>query len=139
MAEMLGVKLDIPPEFWLAHCDQTCRFNPVDGIRNRQGRSKYWRVLVPQVREAPLMVEQEDAECVIEVGAFDRFNVVLPKNVALGSIKFYGLVSFWGMTHGEDGWTRELPDPQTCSSSVSNDTLVESSSLWIPGRRAFES
>ncbi|KAI3531840.1 hypothetical protein CSPX01_13911 [Colletotrichum filicis] len=116
MAEMLGVKLDIPPEFWLAHCDQTCRFNPVDGFRNRQGRSKYWRVLVPQVREAPSTVEQEDAECVIEVGVFDRVNVVVPQKVALRYIEFYGIVSFWGMTHGENGWTLViLVDPRQTS------------------------
>ncbi|KAK1529493.1 hypothetical protein CPAR01_11805 [Colletotrichum paranaense] len=105
MAEMLGVKLNIPPEFWLAHCDETCRLNPVDGIRNRQGRSRYWRVSVPQVRAAPTMVEQEEPEYVIEAGAFNRFNVVLPKNGALGSIVFYSLVSFWGMPDEKDGWT----------------------------------
>ncbi|KAF4911924.1 hypothetical protein CGCF415_v003921 [Colletotrichum fructicola] len=112
-AELLGVELDIPPEFWLAHCDGTCHLNTVDGMLNHQGRSTYWRVPVPQTRFLPHDDNRKTGEYYIETGAFDRFSQQVNEHDSI--VRFEGFISFWGKKH-DNGWTAVvLVDPQlTC-------------------------
>lgn len=111
-AELLGVELDIPPEFWLAHCDGTCHLNTVDGMLNHQGRSTYWRVPVPQTRFLPHDDNRETGEYYIETGAFDRFSQQVNEHDSI--VRFEGFISFWGKKH-DNGWTGMFIPRETTS------------------------
>lgn len=50
MIELLGVLLDIPPEFFLAHCSSRMDLGIVDRSGAKKGSSVYWSVEVPQRR-----------------------------------------------------------------------------------------
>jgi hypothetical protein len=106
IAELLGVLLDIPPEFFLAHCDETLQLSIMSKQLFKQGSSTYWKVFVPQKRSLP-QVFQESPEhrraARISCGAFRR-----PKRmVAKGDdhFSFHGLVSCWAKTHEVGSWT----------------------------------
>lgn len=126
-AERLGVELDIPPEFWLAHCDQTCRFAVVDGAYQRGGRSKYWRVTVPQIRQPHR--DQKipwEGDLLTEAGAFSRLttfeNYLRSDKTLAQRIDFDAVISFWGRNHQNNAdWTGLLrPRPSTSSCSHIN-------------------
>ncbi|UKZ66940.1 uncharacterized protein TrAtP1_008105 [Trichoderma atroviride] len=53
IAELLGVLLEIPPEFFLSHCIGSNTLSVVDKQLSKGGSSKYWKAAVPQNRTLP--------------------------------------------------------------------------------------
>ncbi|KAH9230254.1 hypothetical protein K456DRAFT_1727901 [Colletotrichum gloeosporioides 23] len=113
-AELLGVQLGVPPEFWLAHCDNFCSLSIVDDQFNRQGRATYWNVSVPQVRGRPKDQKPlKKGAFYVEAGAFDRAADVVQQSKTNQRIQFDGLISFWGHRNDEQDWTAIiLVDPR---------------------------
>lgn len=100
-AELVGVELNIPPEFWLAHSDERFCMRPLDGMFNQRGRSTYWKLPVPQVRanSGPIPKAQY---CWFEAGSFERLATKVQPGAPI--FTFSNLVSFWGHKH-HNGWT----------------------------------
>lgn len=111
-AELLGVQLGVPPEFWLAHCDSTCTLTMVDDKFGAQGCSTYWRASVPQFRGLPKNEKLlKRGEFFVEAGAFDRYSEFVKHVEAIEfeqRIMFESLVSFWGHYNNKDDWTGGL-------------------------------
>jgi hypothetical protein len=102
LAETLGVLLDIPPEFFLAHCDEFVDLNVMDDRFTKQGSSAYWKVAVPQKRNLPegfCYHGVADNYC----GTFQRGSVSMDE--ATSWVSFRSLVSYWGKSYGPDSWT----------------------------------
>ncbi|KAK4078286.1 uncharacterized protein Triagg1_3302 [Trichoderma aggressivum f. europaeum] len=111
LAETLGVLLDIPPEFFLSHCDEFVDLNVMDERFAKQGSSVYWKVAVPQKRQLPEGFSHHgvaDAFC----GTFQRGAVPLDESISW--VSFRSFISYWGKTYEPDGsWTAVfLIDPQ---------------------------
>lgn len=111
-AELLGVQLGVPPEFWLAHCDITCSLSIVDDKFHRKGYSTYWKASVPQVRGVPKDQKILKKEAYyVEAGGFDRAAYVAEPAEAVKfkqRIEFDSLISFWGHQNTSGGWTGVL-------------------------------
>lgn len=107
LAETLGVLLDIPPEFFLAHCDEFVDLNVMDERFAKQGSSAYWKVAVPQKRHLPEGFRHHgvaDNFC----GTFQRGSVPLDESISW--VAFRSFVSYWGKTYGpDDSWTGLWP------------------------------
>lgn len=65
IAELLGVLLNIPPDFLLSHCNRLNEFSVVNKQLFKQGGSKYWKVAVPQLRRYP--------QAMMDSGGYDVF------------------------------------------------------------------
>ena len=102
LAEVLGVELDIPPEFFLAHCDTFTDLSVVDRSYAKQSSSTYWRVPIPQRKSFKAESIRSNPGMRITAGAFDRIPVIQNE-----SADYYSFVSYWGKTDGEDSWTSE--------------------------------
>ncbi|KAK0765564.1 hypothetical protein N5P37_001499, partial [Trichoderma harzianum] len=126
LAEMLGVLLDIPPEFFLAHCDESVDLNIMDEQYVKQGSSTYWRVPVPQRRCLPKGF-RVDGFVDVFCGSFYRGAGILDKGN--NWLMFRSLVSYWGKSYGNGSWT----DPQLSHLNLNG---LESVVLedWEPGR-----
>ncbi|CEI70284.1 unnamed protein product [Fusarium venenatum] len=53
LIEILGVLLDIPPEFFLAHCEEFASLGVSSASGASQGSSAYWKVPVPRRYDVP--------------------------------------------------------------------------------------
>lgn len=102
-AELLGVKLDIPPEFFLAHCDEYVNLSVVDALGLKQNNSTYWRVPVSQTRGLPQGCK-ELGECYIENGHFCRHGEAT-LNSDNDTHNFDSFMSYWGRRYGRESWT----------------------------------
>ncbi|KAL7802716.1 hypothetical protein V8C43DRAFT_322792 [Trichoderma afarasin] len=131
LAEMLGVLLDIPPEFFLAHCDESVDLNIMDEQYVKQGSSTYWRVPVPQRRCLPKGF-RVDGFVDVFCGSFYRGAGILDKSN--NWLMFRSLVSYWGKSYGNGSWTAVfLLDPQLSHLHLNGleSVVLEN---WEPGR-----
>ena len=99
VAEVLGVELDIPPEFFLAHSDMFTKLSVVDRSYAKRGSSNYWKVPIPQ-RRSPNGLSNISREESIRAGLFER-----PLSAAEPVLEYYSFMSFWGGNHEGDSWT----------------------------------
>lgn len=111
-AEILGVRLDIPPEFFYAHGRETLDLNIVDESTNVQ-HGRYWRVPVPQIRWLPPDANQRKGLWYIESGFFDREQVYISETCGT-RIDFESQVSFWATQYGPGSWTGRYSVPSYC-------------------------
>jgi hypothetical protein len=51
--ELIGVLLDIPPEFFLAHCNESATLTVMDEHYVNDRGSRYWKVPVPRSYHSP--------------------------------------------------------------------------------------
>lgn len=111
-AELLGVMLDIPPEVFLAHCEEFSDLSVVDRSCAKRGSSTYWKVRVPQKRSLPEGFGGPYGACYLESGTFDRGGLILTEDISYFS--FQSVVSYWGKAHEDGSWTAVLMiDPHT--------------------------
>ncbi|KAK1248167.1 hypothetical protein MKX08_006387 [Trichoderma sp. CBMAI-0020] len=98
IAELLGVLLEIPPEFFLSHCIGRNKLSVVDKQLFKRGSSKYWKIAVPQKRTLPrVMLGSHELSC----GSFFRARGTL---AGLPHLSFENYVSFWANSHGNGSW-----------------------------------
>lgn len=103
IAELLGVLLDIPPEFFLAHCSLEGELSVVNKQLSKQGNSKYWKVAVPQGRLFPRRMDPGRYQTFC--GSLYRGGVTVRKPVKWNST-FNSYVSYWAShMYGVDSWT----------------------------------
>lgn len=111
MCELLGVLLDIPPEFFLAHSSSRMALSVVDRFYAKKGSSTYWKVRVPQTWAVPADFDGPPKYYDIKSGLFKRDLSTLERRCA---IKLFCPVSYWGSTHGDGSWTGKRASPLTC-------------------------
>jgi hypothetical protein len=104
-AEILGVRLDIPPEFFFAHCRATLDLSIVDETSIAQ-HGRYWRVPVPQRRLLPADKDQRTGMWYLESGFFYREQVYISESGGT-RIDFDSQMSFWATDYGSGSWTGE--------------------------------
>lgn len=102
--ELLGVKLNIPPEVFLAHCDPFVNPSVLNNQWETKGPSTYWRVAVPQM----CSISSEEKRPVaghyhIESGRVDRRKTEISD--ATQRIILFGQVSCWATSYGEGNQT----------------------------------
>lgn len=102
IAELLGIRLEIPPEFFLAHCDEFSNIFVVDSACATNVNS-YWRVQVPQARSIPKDFDRSPDIWYMESGNYDRKSVVVSQNTK--TLFFYSQVSCWISKHDQYSWT----------------------------------
>ncbi|KAF9875891.1 hypothetical protein CkaCkLH20_06823 [Colletotrichum karsti] len=128
-AELISVELNIPPEFWIAHCSERFRLRVLNDMLQEEGRSTYWKAPVPQTRQGPYPMAIQP-NCV-ELGSFDRVSTRMNPEIPI--FYFNSLVSFWGQKH-KNGWTVAiLVDPHKSRLRLireqNSDPLSQSPSL----------
>ncbi|OTB02793.1 hypothetical protein M426DRAFT_191755 [Hypoxylon sp. CI-4A] len=101
IVELLGVVLDIPPHFFLAHCDSFVDLSIIDETYAKQNSSTYWRVEVPRWRHIPDDVPNGDY--FVEAGNFSRLE--LRKSTPATYSRLHSLVSYWGKSYKPNSWT----------------------------------
>lgn len=101
--ELLGVLLDIPPEFFLVHCQMAPTLSVIGEDCATDRGSTYWKVLVPRSYHIPdevLDAVRSGAEYDIKLGNLHRGVAVKPyRSVAASSF-----VSYWARSYGTDSW-----------------------------------
>ncbi|KAI1455317.1 hypothetical protein F4805DRAFT_476850 [Annulohypoxylon moriforme] len=100
IVELLGVKLDIPPHFFLAHCDRFVDLHIIDETYAKKSSSVYWRVPVPRRCDVPDDLIKGDYY--VEAGNISRGEHELCPG---GSSSFENFVSYWGKNYESDSWT----------------------------------
>lgn len=101
-AELLGVELSIPPEFFLSHCDEGSHLSVIDSTYAKQGHSRYWRVPLQLDRSIPEGIT-DFGEYMIECGGCDRASAIISAETTWTGIT--NMISFWGTEHEDGGWT----------------------------------
>lgn len=103
--ELLGVKLEIPPEVFLARCDHLINLNVLDSQWERQSRSTYWRVAMPQVRGFGGQPRPSSGSYWVETGGIDHYPVDIMSRT--GWVWFFSEVSCWATRYGKNNqsWT----------------------------------
>ncbi|KAF9696478.1 hypothetical protein EKO04_005204 [Ascochyta lentis] len=102
-AELLGVRLAIPSEFFFAHCRETLDLSIVDETVTAQ-HGQYWRVPIPQRRWLPADKDQLKGTWYLESGFFYREQVYISERCGT-RINFESQVSFWATDYGSGSWT----------------------------------
>lgn len=100
VAELLGVLLEIPPEFFLSHCEGTNELSIVDKQMFKKGGLKYWKVAVPQVRDVSRAPKGGSYRLLC--GFMDRSTHELNENVT--RVSYYNYVSYWANSYGDGSW-----------------------------------
>jgi hypothetical protein len=103
--ELLGLLLDIPPEFFLAHCEEFCTFSVVDKRNANDRGSTYWKAPVPRHFLSPNYHSKNlptHGKHVVKSGNIIRgwTSGVPPRFVSYTSF-----VSYWANCYGKDSWT----------------------------------
>lgn len=112
MVELLGVLLDIPPEFFLAHCCRRTSLSVVDRFYAKKGSSAYWKVEVPQRRRVPAGFDGPQTQYIVLSGLFRRGWATVGEDDP--TVNFYSPVSYWGSTHGDSSWTGKRASQIVC-------------------------
>jgi hypothetical protein len=116
-AEILGVRHNIPPEFFFAHNREALSLSVVDpGYSVQYGR--YWRVSIPQKRVALPIPEEQCGWWFIENGFYDRHKVFLDKHDQHVLIRSRGLVSYWATDDRLGSWTGKSASTNICSKDL---------------------
>ncbi|KAI1121728.1 hypothetical protein F5Y10DRAFT_288168 [Nemania abortiva] len=107
--ELLGVKLGIPPHFFLAHCHNQVNLSVIDEKYSKQDDSTYWKVRVP--RGMKFMNQNVPfGDCAIEAGSIIRDSSLIRSPVA--PVLFSNAVSCWTKASEPNSWTAViLVDP----------------------------
>jgi hypothetical protein len=105
IAELLGVLLEIPPVFFLSHCDDKYELSIVDKQMFKKGGSKYWKVAVPQQRDVPRASKGGDYQLLC--GSMDRCTIDLKETTPCYTFDSY--VSYWGNSYGDSSWIGASP------------------------------
>ncbi|KAI8722915.1 hypothetical protein NCS52_00437000 [Fusarium sp. LHS14.1] len=98
LAEVLGAKLGIPPEFWLSHWGHVAR----PRISDPSGNSRYWKVQVPQQCLVSKDLSRTEGVYTIQLGHCARGTTycdVEEKQTYVNSV-----VSFWAGKLAEESW-----------------------------------
>lgn len=104
-AEILGVRLNIPPEFFFAHCREQLDLSIVDDTITAQ-HGRYWRVPVPQRRFLPGDEHSPKGMWSLESGFFHRGYAYISETWGI-RIDFESQMSFWATEYGAGSWTGE--------------------------------
>ncbi|WXC50341.1 hypothetical protein QX201_010000 [Fusarium graminearum] len=115
LMEILGVLLDIPPEFFLAHCEEFPSLSVSNPSGTALGSSSYWKVPVPRRYDLPRSCCQPppDGQYYAKLGNFNRGETPLGKGIQW--VGLTSVVSYWGKPYGKDSWTSVvLIDPHRC-------------------------
>lgn len=106
MVELLGVLLDIPPEFFLAHCSTGLELSVVDRFYSKKRSSHYWKVEMPRIASIPAGVYDSLAQYPLYSGSFWRYAMTI--RTTANPLDFESPVSYWGSnTHDDGSWTGE--------------------------------
>lgn len=105
VAELLGVLLEIPPDFFLSHCEGGNELSIVDKQMFKKGSSKYWKVAVPQVRGVPRGPKRGSYRLLS--GSMDR--CTLEMNYRVTRVSFNNYVSYWANSYGDGSWIGTSP------------------------------
>lgn len=105
IAELLGVLLDIPPDFFLSHSYGYSEFSIVDQQLCKRGSSKYWKLAVPQKRSLPPMTERGRYR--LSCGSFHRASGEFNNDTT--NINFISHVSYWANSYGDGSWIGVSP------------------------------
>lgn len=106
--ELLGVLLDIPPHFFLAHCDEFTELQVIDASYAKQDSSTYWKVPVPRRRLIPASVTP--GQYLIEAGNSYRREVEVREETRHVGLR--SLVSCWSRSYAPESWTSEYKTPR---------------------------
>ncbi|KAG9197579.1 hypothetical protein G6514_001242 [Epicoccum nigrum] len=146
-AELLGVRLNIPTEFFFAHCNPgRLHLSVVNGASAPQ-LDQYWRVYLPGIRWVlgPLNEDEHSGDWMVEAGSSYRENNTLligPKGCDGLHIDANEYVSYWATEYENESWTIVLlVDPKERTLRRENDrksTLKANSPRLDPGRFATE-
>ncbi|KAF3760852.1 hypothetical protein M406DRAFT_268370 [Cryphonectria parasitica EP155] len=123
--ELLGVKLNIPPEVFLAHCDPFVNLGVLDNQWEMKSPSTYWRVAVPQMRRiASGEIRPPAGHYYIESGRVDRLEIEITDTTHW--VTFFGQVSCWATRYGEGNrsWTAVL--------------LVDPHEIWLRHQETYK-
>jgi hypothetical protein len=102
--ELLGVLLEIPPEFFLAHCEELATLSVVDEHYATNRGLTYWKVSVPRAYRIPddhAITTSKEQIYSIKMGNVNRGYAYLPTRY----ISFSSFVSYWAKCYGEGSWT----------------------------------
>ncbi|KAF4459904.1 hypothetical protein FALBO_13328 [Fusarium albosuccineum] len=129
LAEVLGVRLGIPPEFWLSHWGHHGRLGVFDPSFRNQDSSTYWKVQVPQLRLVSEDVSRPEGGYTVQLGYCARGTTYCDaqeKQTCVSSV-----VSYWGGKLAENSWIGEhwknmwIPVADSCP-KISALVLVDS-------------
>ncbi|KAF5233689.1 hypothetical protein FAUST_7940 [Fusarium austroamericanum] len=121
LMEILGVLLDIPPEFFLAHCEEFPNLSVSNPSGTALGSSSYWKVPVPRRYDLPRSCCQPppDGQYYAKLGNFNRGETPLGKGIQW--VGLTSIVSYWGKPYGKDSWTfNTTKDPFSSTIFVRN-------------------
>ncbi|KAJ3536343.1 hypothetical protein NM208_g6766 [Fusarium decemcellulare] len=102
LAEVLGVRLGIPPEFWLSHWGHHGRLGVFDPSFRNQDSSTYWKVQVPQLRLVSEDLSRPEGGYTVQLGYCARGTTYCDaqeKQTCVSSV-----VSYWGGKLAENSW-----------------------------------
>ncbi|KAM0511558.1 hypothetical protein ACHAPE_009708 [Trichoderma viride] len=121
IAELLGVLLDIPPDFFLFHSKGYGELSVVDKQLSKRGRSKYWKVAVPQMRSLPqtgLPPATERGSYQVACGSFVRDTDEFKDHTI--EFNFDSHVSYWANSYGHGSWIEFSDDSFSATCVVRN-------------------
>ncbi|ETS88077.1 hypothetical protein PFICI_01905 [Pestalotiopsis fici W106-1] len=101
VVEHLGVMLNIPPHFFLAHCDEISDLRVIDSTYAAQN-TNYWKIPVPRRYVVPEGHENPDGQYNVTAGSIPRET---SKMSFSRQIELRNYISYWGRNYGPDSWT----------------------------------
>ena len=109
-AELLGVRLNIPPEFFFAHCQHKRLHLSVVNDASAPQLDQYWRVYLPGSRWilGPLNPEEHFGTWVVEAGLYSRGSktlLIAPEGCDGVHLEIDEYVSFWATDYENESWT----------------------------------
>lgn len=124
--ELLGVLLDIPPHFFLAHCDQFSELQVIDAAYAKQDSSIYWKVPVPRQRAIPECVKP--GQYLVEAGNCYRQETEVREGSK--TVSLHSLVSCWSRSYAPDSWTSKY---KMCALLIKFLLIILYSSCFVAG------
>ncbi|KAJ8124893.1 hypothetical protein O1611_g8747 [Lasiodiplodia mahajangana] len=107
--ELLGVKLGIPPHFFLAHCFNQLNLSVIDSNHSKRDDSTYWKVRVPRALKF-MTLDVPYGDCYLESGSIIRDTALIRSPVR--TVLFSNVVSCWTKVTDPNSWTAViLMDP----------------------------
>lgn len=102
IAELLGVLLEIPAEFFLSHSYGYSELSVVDKQLFKRGSSRYWKVEVPQTRTMTQAPERGSYKR--SCGSFIRGGKSVLDDASSRQLAFSSFVSYWANSYGNGSW-----------------------------------